>query len=260
MTCNTSPAYVTLTNASPATGTFSCTLTATVTSEAPHHSPKAPWGVRPFVGRPLLLIAVMLLVALLCQSRWQRRWEYWTLASALLFVGVWAACGGGAGGGGGGGTTTVGPPAVSLSSTALTFPQEGVAATSPPQSLTVSNTGNSLLAISHIAMGGTNPSDFAETNNCATVSPTSHCTINATFTPTGPGSRSGSLVLTDNAGDSPQSVDLTGTGSPGPVASFSPPSLTFGLKAVGSTSAPQIVNSFQHWQRSADIIKYYRHR
>src|SRR5262249_53246348 len=43
------------------------------------------------------------------------------------------------------------------------------------------------------------------------VVPGGNCLLNVTFTPGGMGSRSASLVLTDNASDSPQSVALTGT-------------------------------------------------
>jgi hypothetical protein len=66
------------------------------------------------------------------------------------------------------------------------------------------------------------------------------CAINVTFTPTASGSRSGSLTLTDNAGDSPQTVSLTGTAAVGAVQ-LSPTSLTFANQNLNTTSAAQTV-------------------
>jgi hypothetical protein len=39
------------------------------------------------------------------------------------------------------------------------------------------------------------------------------CTVSVTFKPTATGSRSASVNITDNGGDSPQKVDLIGTGT-----------------------------------------------
>jgi hypothetical protein len=47
------------------------------------------------------------------------------------------------------------------------------------------------------------------------------CTISVTFTPAADGSRSGTLTITDNAGGSPQSVTLTGTGQTTGTLTFS---------------------------------------
>jgi hypothetical protein len=66
------------------------------------------------------------------------------------------------------------------------------------------------------------------------------CVINVTFTPTASGSRSGSLTFTDNAGDSPQTVSLSGTAAVGAVQ-FSPTSLSFANQNVSTTSTPQTV-------------------
>lgn len=102
--------------------------------------------------------------------------------------------------------------AVALKPTSLTFLSETIGVTSPaqPVMLTVVG-GNAALSISSIATQG----DFAQTNNCPSSIPVgSGCTINVTFTPTAAGIRSGSLVVTDNAG-TPQQVSLTGTGLSG---------------------------------------------
>jgi hypothetical protein len=40
------------------------------------------------------------------------------------------------------------------------------------------------------------------------------CTIGIEFKPSATGSRPGTLMITDNAGDSPQVIELSGTGTP----------------------------------------------
>jgi hypothetical protein len=69
--------------------------------------------------------------------------------------------------------------------------------------------------MSDIGIGGTNPGDFAETNNCSSsVAAGANCTINVVFSPLDTGSLSASLAVADNASDSPQTVSLAGTELP----------------------------------------------
>ena len=132
-------------------------------------------------------------------------------------------------------------PAASLSPTSLTFASQTVGATSAAQTITLNNTGNAALSITSIALTGTNPSDFAQTNTCgSSVAAGANCTISVTFTPTASGTRTAAVTLTDNATGSPQTVSLTGTGTAA-VASLSPTSLTFASQAVGATSAAQTI-------------------
>ncbi|MGD0225481.1 MAG: choice-of-anchor D domain-containing protein [Terriglobia bacterium] len=137
------------------------------------------------------------------------------------------------------GTGTV--ATASFSALVLGFPNQAPATTSAPMTETVTNTGTVNLAISTVTIGGSNPSDFAKSaDTCtgATLTPTSTCTVNVTFTPSASGSFSASVIFTDNAGGSPQTVSLTGTGI-GPVATFSASALSFTNQAVNTTSAPQ---------------------
>jgi hypothetical protein len=54
-----------------------------------------------------------------------------------------------------------GTPAVTLSASSLTFePQYPTYYTSPPQSVTLTNSGTGPLVISSISLGGANPGDF----------------------------------------------------------------------------------------------------
>jgi hypothetical protein len=85
--------------------------------------------------------------------------------------------------------------------------------TSSVKSITLTNTGATALTNIHI-VPGKNPTDFTETNNCpASLGVKASCTINVTFKPLVRGSLSGSVVITDNAQSSPQSISLSGTGN-----------------------------------------------
>ena len=100
-------------------------------------------------------------------------------------------------------------PNATLSSSSLTFFNEAVGTTSPPQSITLSNYGTATLNISGIAASG----DFGETNNCGSnLAPAASCTIDITFTPSTAGSLTGTLSVTDSAAGTPHTVALGGTG------------------------------------------------
>ncbi|MGC2248054.1 MAG: choice-of-anchor D domain-containing protein [Terriglobales bacterium] len=130
-------------------------------------------------------------------------------------------------------TQAAGQPVVTLSPTSLTFSKEAVGGTSPAKTITLSNTGTGTLNISSIVPSG----DFAiSSNTCgSTVAASKSCKIKVTFTPTQLGTRTGAITITDNAGGSPQSVPLTGTGSV--QATLTPASAKFAKTAVGATSA-----------------------
>jgi len=91
--------------------------------------------------------------------------------------------------------------------------------TSAAQSVTLTNTGNASLSITSISATG----DFAETNTCGSaLTVGASCTISVTFSPSVPGSLTGTVVVEDNATGSPQTVSLTGTGQPPITLGFSP--------------------------------------
>jgi len=75
---------------------------------------------------------------------------------------------------------------------------------------TLSNTGNTALSISSITITGS--ATFSQTNTCgASVAAGASCTITATFRPTGIGSFSGDVSISDSGGGSPQQVPLSGS-------------------------------------------------
>lgn len=125
---------------------------------------------------------------------------------------------------------------VQLTPSSLAFGSQLVGTTSGSQTLTLTNPGPATLTISSIAASG----DFHQSNNCGSSLGATSCTINVTFTPTATGARGGTLTVTDNASNSPQSATLSGTGV-APVASLSPTSVSFGSLPVHSSSASQPV-------------------
>jgi hypothetical protein len=123
-------------------------------------------------------------------------------------------------------------PVVGLSTTSLNFAAQTVSTQSAPQTITLTNTGNGALTPLKITRTG----PFAQTNTCGdSVAAGASCTISVTFSPLGAGTQSGTMTLTDNAADSPQTIQLSGTGidfamsstgpsqtvTPGQVANYS---------------------------------------
>ena len=120
---------------------------------------------------------------------------------------------------------------ISVSPSSIKFPNQGLNTTSAAVPVTLWNNQAGTLTISNIQISA----PFAQTNNCGTtLAPNAQCTLNVTFTPTAKQYYSSSLVITDSAGNSPQSVALTGNGVI-PVT-FSPAAVNFGNQAAGTTS------------------------
>ncbi len=134
--------------------------------------------------------------------------------------------------------TGTGVGSATLTPASLTYGNQNVGTTSSAQALTLTNgTGSTLTGLS-VALGGTNPGDYAQTNNCGTsLAASSSCTINVTFTPTAAGTRTATVTVTDSAGS--QSSSLTGTGVG--FATLTPASLTYGNQNVGTTSSAQVL-------------------
>lgn len=122
-----------------------------------------------------------------------------------------------------------------LSATSLTFPQTVLKTNSAPQSVTLTNTGSQTLHLTSLTVTG----DYSQTNTCGTtLNAGASCMITVTFTPTLPNTRTGTVTITDDAINSPQTVSLTGVGT---AVSLSPTSLNFGAVSVGTSSSPQTV-------------------
>ena len=124
----------------------------------------------------------------------------------------------------------------SANPTALLFPSITIGSTSQSQPVVLRNVSSAPLAVSAIQTTG----DFSESNNCgAVLNGGGNCTIAVTFTPSGDGTRIGTLTIQDGAASSPHIIALSG-GSPGtPQASLSSNSLSFGTVLETTTSSPQ---------------------
>ena len=122
----------------------------------------------------------------------------------------------------GSGTAVPSPQATLTPTTGLTFPSTSVGNLATPQTVTLTNTGNASLSIAGIAVGGTNPTGFAQTNTCPALLPAgSSCPIPVVFAPAAVISYAATLTVTDNSGNvagATQSVTLSGTGSPATTA------------------------------------------
>ncbi len=130
-------------------------------------------------------------------------------------------------------------PSISLSSTYLSFPGQAVGSISAAQAISVTNTGTATLTVTSITASG----DFAQTNTCGTqLAAGAVCVINVTFSPTAIWTRSGTVLLVDNANLNPtQVVCVAGMGTGNGQLSFSPNSLSFGNQTVGTVSVPLTV-------------------
>ena len=99
---------------------------------------------------------------------------------------------------------------VSLSSTSLNFGRVKVGTTSPAHSVYVMNNQSVAVSFTNVAAS----SGFAvASNTCSgSLAAKSRCTVGVTFSPSATGSATGTLTITDNASNSPQTMTLKGTG------------------------------------------------
>ena len=106
-------------------------------------------------------------------------------------------------------------PMAALTPSATDFGSQSTGTTSAAKTFTLTNSGNTSLTISGVSLGGSNASDFAiGTNTCtSTLAASASCTIAVTFTPAATGTFNATLTVADNAGGSPQTSTLTGSGA-----------------------------------------------
>lgn len=95
----------------------------------------------------------------------------------------------------------------------LAFASQAENTTSSSQPISIQNTGTIPLQISGTSITGTDASAFAVSNTCTTVQPNTSCVISVTFTPDTVGTLTATLSISDNASGSPQTVNLSGTGT-----------------------------------------------
>jgi sugar lactone lactonase YvrE len=128
-------------------------------------------------------------------------------------------------------------PAATLPTKPVNFGTEPLHVTGSPQTITLNSSGGADLNITQVSLQGNDPSDYAiQTNACTgTIAVDVNCTVTVTFTPLSYSTRTATLVFTDNAPNTPQSVTLTGSG-PDFTITASPTSLTIQPGSSGSST------------------------
>lgn len=145
------------------------------------------------------------------------------------------------------GTGVAPQSAITIAPVSLLFPTTNQGSTSPAQTVTLTSSGSATLHISSILPSGSNPSDFQLTNTCSAPLPVNaSCSVSVTFSPLGAGQRTASIVISDDAPGSPQSIQLTGTGAtppPGtPAVNLSTNTVSFGAATQGTVVSAQTIS------------------
>jgi hypothetical protein len=144
-------------------------------------------------------------------------------------------------------------PGVALSPQQVNFGNQALNESTDPTKVTLINAGSAPLGITSISATG----DFAQTNNCGTAVPANSgtCSIQITFTPTTPGTRTDQITITDNAAGSPHQITVTGTGVTSSVSALTvtPSSLNFPYETIGESSPAQVVQIINTGQVSITL-------
>jgi hypothetical protein len=129
-----------------------------------------------------------------------------------------------------------------LSSGALGYAAQDSGTSSPPQEVTLTNMGATILNLTSITLTGPDPGDYSLNSGCGiTLGPGGSCTLTITFTPTTNGTRTAFVSVADSAYTTPQNIALTGIGL-SPTVWLNPSSLSFGTQVVGTKSSPLTIS------------------
>jgi hypothetical protein len=111
-------------------------------------------------------------------------------------------------------TATVIDPVATFNPGSLAFGTVKTTTGSSTKPITVTSAGGTGLSITNVAVSGKNAGDFTASTSCSgSISPKATCSISVTFRPGAKGTRSATLVVTDNEANSPRSISLSGTGN-----------------------------------------------
>jgi Abnormal spindle-like microcephaly-assoc'd, ASPM-SPD-2-Hydin len=136
-------------------------------------------------------------------------------------------------------------PAVTLMPGSLSFAVTGLGSSTSPQNVTVTNSGSAPLHIASVLAGGADPADFQVSSACSGAIPVgSSCSISVTFAPVGAGQRIATIVISDDAPNSPQTAQMAGTGLAPPgtaVVKLTPVTISFGTVTQGTTAGGQLI-------------------
>ncbi len=143
-------------------------------------------------------------------------------------------------------------PSITVTSTSANFGSVAQGASSPPQTITVQNTGTVSMELGvqlEAQYVGQTQSDFPESTTCgSSLAAGASCTITVSFAPGPPSplcvatpgcdvtTRSAAIIVANNATQGTQTIGVGGTASIGPSFSFSPDPIVFPAQAAGTTS------------------------
>jgi len=133
--------------------------------------------------------------------------------------------------------------AISTAPSSLTFSSQQVGTPSGSLAVVITNEGGTAVNLWQITFLGADAGDFSQSNTstCGNrLGAGANCMVNVIFTPAA-GSRTASLLISDDGGGSPQAVTLAGMGTSGPVARLSTAGVIFGEQAVGTSSDGEMV-------------------
>lgn len=135
--------------------------------------------------------------------------------------------------------STTGVPVATASTASLTFSALEVGRAAPPQSITITNTGDGKLSVATVALSGAAAGDFSAMNGCRFgLAKNQRCSIGVSFKPTASGTRSASLDITTS--DKKFTIALAGSiASTAAKIALTPATVSFGSINVGATSAAQ---------------------
>jgi hypothetical protein len=142
--------------------------------------------------------------------------------------------------------------AYALSQQSLTFPATGIGNRSTVQSVTLTNTGTTVVH----ALSVTAPSDFSLMNGCATLLPGDACSLQIAFAP-GIGSsgalRAGAIEIVTDASAALDFLSVTGTAGGSPLT-LSPVTVQFGTVDVGSSGLATVTRD-QFGLGAGDLLR-----
>jgi len=147
------------------------------------------------------------------------------------------------------GTPTPTATTLTADATALSFGQTQVGttnATPMPAAISITNPGTAALTITGIMRGGANADEFTPAGTCVgaavVVNPGQSCSLTASFTPAGAGTRAGTFTLQSNAATNP-TITLSGTAgaAAAPSLALSQTGLLFNAQTLGSTSTARLI-------------------
>lgn len=122
------------------------------------------------------------------------------------------------------------------------FGNQQISLTSSGSTVTISNTGANTVTFSSFSIGGTNGAEFNISSNACgpSLATSASCTAVVTFTPAILGLRVGLFTVASDAVGSPQSLNLTGTGTPvpGTGVTLSLSTIQFPSTVITVTSSP----------------------